>query len=146
MLNLLEEWPPDRFVEAAERVVRTLPPWLRERVENVAFFVAEWPPEDVLEEMGVQDPAELLGLYRGIPLPDRGAGYGQGELPDLVHLYRRPILEWCARTGEPVDACVRDTVLHELGHYLGLDDEALEHLERASRGSAGDVAPPGGKR
>jgi len=129
--ELARVWPEARFAAEAERVVASLPPWFRERVENVAFFVAEWPPEEVLREMGIDDPYGLLGLYRGVPLPERGggAGYGQGELPDTVHLYRQPILAWCAEEGEDVAACIRDTVLHELGHYLGLDDEELERLE-----------------
>ncbi len=120
----------------AEGVVAGLPDWFRGRVENVAFFVAERPPEPVLREMGIGDPLGLLGLYRGVPLPERagGAGYGHGELPDTIHLYRQPILAWCARTGEDVAACIRSTVLHELGHYLGLDDEALERLETGEPG------------
>jgi len=124
-------WPPGRFAAEAERVVASLPSWFRERVENVAFFVTEWPPDEVLREMGIDDPYELLGLYRGVPLPERGGGtgYGHGELPDTVDLYRQPILAWCAETGEAVGVCIRETVLHELGHYLGLDDEALERLE-----------------
>ncbi len=128
---LARAWPKARFAAEAERVVGSLPAWFRERVENVAFFVAEWPSSEVLREMGIEDPLDLLGLYRGVPLPERGggAGYGHGELPDTVHLYRQPILAWCAETGEDVAACIRETVLHELGHYLGLDDETLERLE-----------------
>ncbi len=75
---LARAWPKARFAAEAERVVGSLPAWFRERVENVAFFVAEWPSSEVLREMGIEDPLDLLGLYRGVPLPERGGGRATG--------------------------------------------------------------------
>jgi predicted Zn-dependent protease with MMP-like domain len=79
-------------------------------------------------EMALEHPLDLLGLYRGLPLPDRGGTYAGAE-PDQVFLYREAILDYAEYYGLSVAHCVRNTLIHELGHYLGYDDDQLERIE-----------------
>ncbi len=107
----------DDFEDLVAAALDDLPPEFSCLLDNVAVFVEDEPDPDVLKELGVQD---LLGLYRGVPLPEReGAGL---SLPDEVVLYRRPIMRRCGDDRERLAAEVRDTLVHELGHHFGLDD------------------------
>ncbi len=85
------------------------------------------PPRDLLSEMGLRSPSELLGLYQGVPLDRRGFYYGN-VLPDKITLFQIPIESIC-KTGEEIKEKIREVVIHEVGHYFGLDDERLEELE-----------------
>jgi len=109
----------------AERALAGLPASLTGGIENVVIFVEEAADADTLSAMGASSPEELLGLYQGWPLPERGVSY-QGHLPDVIRLFRRPILDWCAREGLDVAEGVRRVLMHEIGHYFGLSDEELE--------------------
>ena len=73
------------------------------------------------------DGGELLGLYVGVALPDRGDGYGWGSLPDRIYLFSGPI-QRLSRTREEVVEQIRVTLLHEIGHYFGIDDDRLHEL------------------
>lgn len=110
-----------------ERALRRLPRRFRERLENVAVVVEDWPDEETLAELGIEPPDTLYGLYRGVDLPRRDSSYGN-VLPDTITIYQGPIEEDCADEEEMAEV-VRETVMHELGHYFGLDDAALERLE-----------------
>jgi predicted Zn-dependent protease with MMP-like domain len=83
--------------------------------------------QGLLSEVGLRSPFELLGLYQGIPLDRRGFYYGN-VLPDKITLFQIPIESGCA-TKEEVEEKVREVVIHEVGHYFGLDDERLRELE-----------------
>lgn len=113
----------DRLVDLA---VKALPREFRERLENVAIVVEEWPDEATLAEAEVDDPSELLGFYRGVPLIDRSemAGY---QVPDQILLFRQPILRECDSTGE-IRRTIRETVIHEVAHHFGYDDDDLERM------------------
>jgi predicted Zn-dependent protease with MMP-like domain len=115
------------FERLVERALRKLPRRFRNRLENVAVVVEEWADERTLEEMGIEPPDTLYGLYRGTDLLRRDTSYG-GVLPDVITIYRGPIQEDCGSL-EEVEELVRDTVIHEVGHYFGLDDERLSELE-----------------
>lgn len=117
----------DRAVDAA---IRALPEDFKARLDNVAFMVEAWPDPDTLREMECESPYDLLGLYRGWPLTERGTDYA-GALPDTIHLYQRPILDYCKRYGEDVVDCIVETVIHEVGHYYGLSDAEMEAIEAA---------------
>lgn len=119
----------DRSVEAA---IEALPDGFRDRLANVAFMVEEWPDADTMNEMECDSPYDLLGLYRGWPLTERGTEYA-GTLPDTIHLYRQPILAYCEESGEQVVDCIVDTVVHEVGHYYGLSDEEMDLIESECR-------------
>lgn len=118
----------DWFAEQVEAAIGELPGEFRAAVENVAILVEEQADPETRREMGLGHPLDLLGLYRGLPLPHRGSYYAGAE-PDQVFLYRRAILAYADAHGLEVADCVRNTLIHELGHYLGYDDEQLDRIE-----------------
>lgn len=115
------------FEALVERALLKLPKRFRQRIANVAVVVEDWPNAETLEEMGIEPPETLYGLYRGVDLPSRGSSYGN-VLPDTITIYQGVIEEDCTDEAEMV-ALVRDVVIHEVGHYFGLDDARLEQLE-----------------
>ena len=121
----------EAFAQAVEAAIGELPGEFRAAVDNVAVLVEEEADPGTLAEMGIGHPHDLLGLYRGVPLPERGSGYAGAE-PDQVSLYRGAILAYSAAEGIPVTDCVRNVLIHELGHYLGYDDEQLERIEHGT--------------
>jgi predicted Zn-dependent protease with MMP-like domain len=116
-----------QFEALVERALRTLPRAFRDRIANVAVVVEDWADEATLAEMDIEPPDTLYGLYRGVDLTRRDTTYGN-VLPDTITIYQGPIEEDCADEEEMADV-VRETVLHELGHYFGLDDETIERIE-----------------
>jgi predicted Zn-dependent protease with MMP-like domain len=116
------------FARLVERALARLPRRFRQRLQNIAVVVEDWADEATLDEMDIEPPDTLYGLYRGTELPHRDTAYG-GVLPDVITIYQGPIQEDCDTLAEMEDL-VRDTVIHEVGHYFGLDDERLEELER----------------
>ncbi len=107
--------PLDRFEELVSEALDTIPPGLAKVMDNVVVVVVDDPPEP-----------GLLGLYTGIPLTERGDWYS-GVLPDRIEIYRNPTLEIC-RTPEEVVEEVRITVVHEIAHHFGIDDDRLHEL------------------
>lgn len=118
----------EAFAAEVETAIGELPPEFRAAVENVAVLVEDRADEATVVEMELAHPLDLLGLYRGLPLPDRGGTYAGAE-PDQVHLYREAILDYADYYRLSVTDCIRNTLIHELGHYLGYDDEQLEYIE-----------------
>jgi predicted Zn-dependent protease with MMP-like domain len=120
--------PPDRFEALVERALDRLPAEFHAHMENVSVVIADAPDRDLLEAMGMdpEDPEEtLFGLYEGVPLTERG--FDEVLLPDSITIFRRPLLEW-ADTEEEVVEEVRITVLHEIGHFFGMDEDRLDEL------------------
>jgi len=112
------------FYELVERALEELPPELSQLLDNVAIVVDDWP--DYSTPLVVDSPGETLyGLYEGVPLTERGAGY-YGFLPDKITIFRGP-LERDFKTDE-LEEQVRITVVHEIAHYFGFDEERLEEL------------------
>ena len=116
-----------QFERLVERALRKLPRHFREKLANIAVVVEDWADDDTLEEMGIDPLDTLYGLYRGIDLTRRDSSYGN-VLPDTITIYQGPIEEDCASDEEMSDV-VRETVMHELGHYFGLDDDQLHEIE-----------------
>lgn len=119
-----------QFEALVDRALRKLPRSFKERLSNIAVVVEDWADEATLEEMGIEPPDTLYGLYRGIDLTRRDTSYGN-VLPDTIHIYQGPIEEDCADQEEMAEL-VRDVVIHEIGHYFGLDDETMEGIEQES--------------
>jgi predicted Zn-dependent protease with MMP-like domain len=116
------------FEALVERALRTLPRRFREEIANVAIVVEDWADDETLRELDIEPPDTLYGLYRGIDLTHRDTSYGN-VLPDTIHIYQGPIEEDCADAAEMAEL-VRDTVIHEIGHYFGLDDDTMEGIEQ----------------
>jgi predicted Zn-dependent protease with MMP-like domain len=104
-----------------------LPKFFKKKIKNVDVVVEDRASRELLSEMGLRSPSELLGLYQGIPLDRRGFYYGN-VLPDKITLFQIPIESLC-KTKEEVEEKVKEVVMHEVGHYFGLDDERLRELE-----------------
>ena len=111
------------FERLVAEALDELPPPFSDLVSNVAVVVADWPTLDDTQSASGEEGDDLLGLYQGIPYGERGTDYHLA-LPDRITIYRRPILDLC-RTEQEVRAEIRDTVLHEIGHYFGLSDYEL---------------------
>ncbi len=117
-----------RFEALVERALRRLPRRFREKLANVAVVVEDRPDEATLADLGVEPPDTLYGLYRGVDITQRNSGYGN-VLPDTITIYQGPIEEEAAGHPAEMAEIVRDTVMHELGHYFGLDDETMHRIE-----------------
>jgi len=115
------------FEALVDTALRKLPRDFREKLANIAVVVEDWADDDTLAEMGIEPPDTLYGLYRGIDLTRRDTSYGN-VLPDTIHIYQGPIEEDCADPEAMADL-VREVVVHEVGHYFGLDDETMDDIE-----------------
>jgi predicted Zn-dependent protease with MMP-like domain len=131
--------PADRLAARApsledfERLMRgafaSLPAPVRRACADLAVRVADFPPDDVLDEMGIEDPYELTGLYDGIALTERSVMH-QPTRPDAVWLFRRPILEeWIDRGDVELDRLVRHVLVHEIAHHLGWSDDDIRKVD-----------------
>ncbi len=118
------------FESLVESALRRLPRPFKDKLANIAVVVEDWADDETLDAMGIDPPDTLYGLYRGIDLTRRDSSYGN-VLPDTIHIYQGPIEEDCADAAEMADL-VRDVVIHEIGHYFGLDDDTMDDIERGS--------------
>jgi predicted Zn-dependent protease with MMP-like domain len=115
------------FDDLAVLALKRLPNYFRKKMENVDVVIEDRASEEILSEMELQSPYQLLGLYQGVPFGRRGFYYGN-VLPDKITLFQIPIESVC-RTRDEIEEKVREVVIHEVGHYFGLDDEKLRELE-----------------
>ncbi len=123
--------PPsgDDIADLAERALAAIPVKLAEHVRGVGIAVEDTADDETLEEMGIDSAWELSGLYRGTPLTRRSVDDIARE-PDLIFLYREPILlEWI-ESGEDLYRIVRSVLVHEIAHHFGFSDAAIEAIER----------------
>ena len=121
----------DRIDALARAALGRLPPEFRAHLGDVVVRVEDFADDATLEEMGIEDPFELTGLYRGRPIGDKSVS-DSGTLPDTIHLYRRPILDEWVETGVPLEALVTHVLVHEVGHHFGLSDADMHALEDAA--------------
>ena len=113
----------------AEAALRQLPSAFAARLGDIVLVVEDWPDEETLAELGIDNPYELTGVYEGLPLTERSIEHS-GTLPDRVRLFRRPILdEWAERGDEALGHLVAHVVVHEIGHHFGLSEEDMHALE-----------------
>ena len=112
----------------ARAALASLPEPFPQFTTGLVLQIAEFPDDDVCDEMGLESPFDILGLYQGIGL-DRKLNAESGALPDMVFLYRRPILDYWCETGEDLRHVVRHVLVHEIGHHFGLSDDDMEAIE-----------------
>jgi acetylglutamate kinase len=119
---------PEDIAELADRALSAIPKVLRQHVRGVSILVEEVADYETLGELGIDNAWELTGLYRGVPLGQKDAG-AQPQAPDLIVLYREPILlEWI-ETGEDLFRLVRNVLIHEIAHHFGFSDADIAALE-----------------
>jgi predicted Zn-dependent protease with MMP-like domain len=115
------------FEEIVVQALKVLPKGFRRKLGNIGVVVEDKASPWLLSEMGLGSASELLGLYQGVPYDQRGFYYGN-VLPDKITLFHIPIESVC-KTREDLEAKIREVVIHEVGHYFGLDDERLREIE-----------------
>jgi predicted Zn-dependent protease with MMP-like domain len=121
----------DDIAALAEAAFADLPAPFRAACGRVVFRVADFADEDVLDELGIEDPFDLTGLCSGAPVAS-DLGTNPALMPSEVWLYRRPILdEWAGDGSVTLEALVRHVLIHEIGHHLGLSDDDIEAIEHA---------------
>lgn len=120
------EVSPEIFDQLVQEALADLPARYAKLAEEVSVVVEEEPPADVLEDLDLDSEDDLLGLYQGQSLADQSFFQAGGQPPPRIAIYRGPILRLC-RTAEDVRREIRDTVVHELGHHVGLDDDEMPY-------------------
>jgi predicted Zn-dependent protease with MMP-like domain len=112
----------------AERALGTIPLELKLQLGNVVIQVEEFPDEETEAAMDLESPFDILGLYRGVALPHKSVSDPRPN-PDMIFLYRRPILDYWCESGEDLGHLVRHVLIHEIGHHFGFSDEDMERIE-----------------
>jgi predicted Zn-dependent protease with MMP-like domain len=112
----------------ARRVLAALPRRFRGELASVVVRVEEFPDVETAAAMRLRSPFDLLGLYRGVALPDKSVSDPAPQI-DMIFLYRRPILAYCAQSGEPLSLVVRHVLIHEIGHHFGFSDADMTRIE-----------------
>lgn len=126
----------DAIAAIAKEAMAALPRRFRDHLDAVVLQVEDFADDDVLDELELEDAFELTGLYTGQPVGAKSVDHS-GSLPDMIHLYRVPILlEWI-ESGEDLVHLVRHVLIHEVGHHFGLSDADIQNIED-SASSSGD--------
>ena len=116
------------FEAIADAAYRRLPGRFRALTGELLIRVEDFPTDEVLDSLGIELPFDLLGLYSGVDLA-RKSVMDIASLPDMVFLYRRPILDYWAEHEETLGHIVTHVLVHEIGHHFGLSDADMEHIE-----------------
>jgi predicted Zn-dependent protease with MMP-like domain len=112
----------------ADAALKRLPQRFRDLCKDVVIRVEDFPTDEVLDAMGIESPFDLFGLYLGVDL-SRQSVMDAAALPEMVFLYRRPILDDWAEHEETLGAVVTHVLVHEIGHHFGLSDADMERIE-----------------
>ena len=122
--------PTLEYLEGLARAeLKTLPEELAHHVADVVIRIADFPDPEIEREMGLRSPFDLLGLYQGVSLDRKSVAFADQDV-DMIFLYRGPILQYCADTGEDFRHVVRHVLIHEVGHHFGLSDADMDRIER----------------
>ena len=121
----------DQFEVMANAAYWRLPDHFRLLCEGLVIQVEEFATDEVLDHMGIDDEYDLLGLFQGVGLPFRSVMMS-GEMPNMIWLYRRPILDYWAEHDEALEAIVTHVLVHEIGHHFGLSDADMAAIEAAA--------------
>ena len=120
------------FEQLAAQAFRRLPAEFQSLCGEVVFSIEDFPTGDVLDEMRAETPFDILGLFQGVGLAHDSAVPESGRPPNMVFLYRRPILDYWAEHDETLGAIVTHVLVHEIGHHFGLSDADMEAIEAAA--------------
>lgn len=120
------------FESLAEKAWADLPDEFRALANGLVIRIEDFPDEETLTEMECESEFEILGLFRGRGLAQGGALSETGEMPTMIWLYRRPILDYWAEHDETLGHIVTHVLVHEVGHHFGLSDEDMEAIETAA--------------
>lgn len=112
----------------AEAAIARLPAPFRQHLTNVVLRIEDFADDEVLDQLGIEDPFELSGLYSGRPVSE-ATNWASGELPPMVHLYRRPLLDEWVETGVALEDLIAHVIVHEIGHHFGFSDADMHALE-----------------
>jgi predicted Zn-dependent protease with MMP-like domain len=112
----------------ASDAYRRLPDGFRALCEGVIIRVDDFPSDDVVAEMRLESEFDILGLFQGVGLPFRSES-ASGQMPNMIWLYRRPILDYWAEHDETLGAIITHVLVHEIGHHFGLSDDDMEAIE-----------------
>ncbi|WP_235829935.1 metallopeptidase family protein [Algihabitans albus] len=115
----------------AREQLAAVPPELRQHLGDLVIRVDDFPDEETMEEMDLESPFDLLGLYRGVDLLQRSVG-DQPQALDMIYLYRRPLLDYWCETEEDLTRIVRHVLIHEIGHHFGFSDDDMERIEQGA--------------
>ena len=128
-----QTYAPDaaQIERLADAAIARMPEHFRVHLKGVVLRVEEFPDDEVLDELGIEDPFDLTGLYTGHPIGQQSSLHS-GELPAMIHLYRRPLLEEWAETGVSLEALVTHVIVHEAGHHFGFSDADMHAIQDAA--------------
>ena len=120
-----------QFEELVISAIHELPGYFREKMENITIQVEDLPNKSTLKQLGYQSPYSILGLYQGVPVTRRGIHY-RNVMPDKITIFRKSILHK-NNNRQAIKEDIKRVVLHEIGHYFGLNEQDLHVIERANR-------------
>src|ERR1051325_9172576 len=125
------------FEVIAAEAFRRLPARFRAKCEGMVVRVEDYPTDEVLDSMGIQSELDLLGLFQGVGLPFQSES-APVQMPNMVFLYRVPILLYWAEHEEALGAIIKHVLVHEIGHHFGLSDDDMYEIERLSENRLSD--------
>ena len=120
------------FETMAAEVLAGLPNEFLQLCGHLQISLADYAPDEVLDELGIEDPHDLLGLFEGQGMSEGGEVILTGQMPNRIWLYRRPILDYWAAMDETLGDVVAHVLIHEIGHHFGLSDQDMERVEAAA--------------
>lgn len=118
----------EKFERLVAEAVTLIPKRFRREMRNLALVVEAEPSAELLDEMEIEPPDSLYGLYQGTPLPERSWGFGN-VLPDRITIFQKPIEEDGEGDEDEIRAMIGETLIHEVGHYFGMSEEEIEEIE-----------------
>jgi predicted Zn-dependent protease with MMP-like domain len=124
--------PPslDEIEALAREAFATIPAELARHATDVIVRVEDFPDSETEQDMRLESPFDLLGLYRGVPIGEKSTGFTPHNV-DLVFLYRRPLLDYWCETEEDLAGLIRHVLIHEIGHHFGFSDDDMERIEQS---------------
>jgi predicted Zn-dependent protease with MMP-like domain len=112
----------------ADAAIARMPEAFRRHLDGVVLRVDDFAEDEVLDQLGLEDPFDLTGLYTGRPIGERSSTHS-GELPAMIHLYRRPLLDEWAESGVALEDLIVHVIVHEVGHHFGFSDADMHAIE-----------------